>query len=64
MVDARRALEPQRGDPVAVADRADHGQQLALGEVGRAADRLDSLDDVRAICSSVAPSFITIIMFS
>ena len=63
MVDPVVALEAERGDPVAVADRADHGQQLALGDVGRAAHRLDALDD-GAICSSVAPSFITIIMFS
>ena len=37
VVDARRPLEPQRRDPVAVADRPDHGQQLALRDVGRAA---------------------------
>ncbi len=46
VVDPVVALEPERGDPVAVADRPDHGQQLALREVGRTADLLDSLDDV------------------
>ena len=46
MVDPGRSLEPERRDAVAIADRADHRQQLSPGEVSRAAHLLDSLDDV------------------
>jgi hypothetical protein len=46
VIDPVSSLEPERGDPVAVADRADHGQQLAAREVGRTPDLLDPLDDV------------------
>jgi hypothetical protein len=46
VIHSRRPLEPQRGDAVAIADRADHRQQLAPGEVSRTAHLLDSLDDV------------------
>ena len=64
VVDARGALEAQRRDPVAVADRPDHGQELALGDTW-AEQPTDSTRSTTAwICSSVAPSFITIIMVS
>ena len=43
-VDAVGPLEIEVGDPLAVADRADHGQHLALGDVRMSADRLHALD--------------------
>ena len=45
VVDAGGALQAQGGDPVAVADGADDGQELSAGHVGGAADRLHAVDD-------------------
>ena len=61
VVDARGALEFEVGHVLAVADRADHGHELALRDVGLRADGLDAPDhgvDLRL----VAPSFMTIII--
>ncbi len=62
MVDPGAPSSPRLRDPVAVADGADHGQHLALGDVGGAAHRLDPVDDRARSASSVASSFITIII--
>ena len=45
VVDARRALEPEVRDVLAVADRADHGDELARRDVRLRAHGLDALDD-------------------
>jgi hypothetical protein len=45
MVDPRRPLEPEAGDPVAVAYSPDYGQELPLRQVGGASHRLHSVDD-------------------
>ena len=61
MVHARGALEPQVCHVLAVADRADDGHEVALGDVGGRAHGLHAFDHgVDLSCD--APSFITIIM--
>ena len=43
-VHAVGAFEVEVRDPLAIPDRADHGQHLALGDVGMSADRFHALD--------------------
>src|SRR5262249_50321731 len=44
-IDAFLALEVEVGDLLAIADRADYRQHLALGDMGERSYRLDALDD-------------------
>ena len=62
VVDAGRAVEVEVGDVLAVADRADHGQHLALGDVRACAPTDSTRSTTASICSFVAASFITIII--
>jgi hypothetical protein len=46
MVHPGTAFQAEIGDLPAVADRADHGEQLTLGDVRGATDLLDSFHDL------------------
>src|ERR687892_280595 len=45
VVHTRRTVQPEVGDVLAIPDRANHGHQLALGDVGVRAYVFDALDD-------------------